>query len=166
MFVMVPENDRFVLAGIAFSLMQSAILLFVFQWRADDLAVRGDVVPNGEVVAVLPAADAPEVFVLPELEDVAMSKMPLLALSFEDVLPEDGDDSKFLPDALFCPVRFCCAASVPAARNNPAAIAKTILMIPFLSVQARLFRKCRARYVITIKVSRKQGKASRFPEKT
>ena len=51
MSVMVPENERLVLDGIVFARMQSSILLFVFHRRPEARA-RGEVVPNGETVAV------------------------------------------------------------------------------------------------------------------
>lgn len=90
MLVIVPENDKFVLEGMAFSLRQSASLQEDFQRRELDVLVRGDVVPKGE--AVVPNGDAvvdfPEaeedVPALPESEDVTASNIPRLTLDFED----------------------------------------------------------------------------------
>ena len=151
MFVIVAENERFVLAGIAFSRMQSAILLVVFQRRADEaFVVRGEVVPNGDVpgevvpngdvvVEVLPAAGAAEPLFVPESEEVARSKMPFLPAAFEedDDLPEEDDVVRPPPLELPSPVRFW-AASGRAARQRLAASAKQAprfigFMLRFLS---------------------------------
>ena len=87
--VIVPEIERLVFDGMAFARMHSSILLFVFQRRAEEDFVRGEVVPNGEdVTVVLPAAGAAVPVFLPASDDVAMSKMPRLPDWFADVLPE------------------------------------------------------------------------------
>jgi len=122
--VMVPEKERLVLDGIAFARMQSAILLLVFQRRAEEDLVRGEVVPNGEVVVVLlPVADAAEPDVFPASDEVAMSKMPLLTfLPDED---EAGADN---------PVRDWAKTAQASAMQKNAVRAMRILMCPVLSV--------------------------------
>ena len=93
MSVTVPENERLVLDGMAFARMQSAILAFVFQRRAEDDRERFEVVPNGETVAVLrPAAGTTEPVFFPASDDVAMSKMPLPPDWLADVLPEFDEE--------------------------------------------------------------------------
>ena len=90
------------------------------------------------MVVVLPTAGATELFFVPELEDVAMSKRPFLpgaSLELDEVLPdvdddlpdvdddlpEEGDDSSELPLELelLCPVRLW-EASGRAARQRQA----------------------------------------------
>ena len=128
--VMVPEKERFVLDGIALSRMQSAILLFVFQRRAEE-RVRGEVVPNGEAVAVvLPAAGAAAPDFFPASGEVAMSKMLLAPDCFAVVLPgeEDGTASPGLDWA---------KTAQATAMQKEAVSAMRILMCPFLSGEGK-----------------------------
>ena len=158
--MIVPENVRFVLDGIVPARMQSAILLFVFQRRVEELLVRFEVVPNGEAVTVdRPAAGAAEPDFFPASDEVAMSKIPLppgfgaVLPEFDDagedssppvcfgaVLPEfddAGEDSsppRELPDAPFCPVRVWATRAQLASTQKKAVSAMRILMCPYLSV--------------------------------
>lgn len=92
MLVIVPENDKFVLEGMALSRRQSASLQEDFQRRELDDFMRGEVVPKGEAVvpkgdAVVDLPEVPddlEVLVLPGSEDVTASKIPRLTLDFEE----------------------------------------------------------------------------------
>lgn len=137
MSVMAPENERLVLDGMVFVRMQSAILLFVFQRRAEELLVRGEVVPNGEDVTVeRPEAGAAEPDFFPASDEVAMSKMPLPPdFAVAEVLPEP-DDAEFdsrPPRELPA----CATRAQLAARQKKAVSAMRILIGLFLSV-----RKC------------------------
>ena len=96
MSVMEPEMERFVFDGMAPARMHSSILLFVFQRRAEEDFVRGEVVPNGEDVTVdLPAAGEAVPVFFPASDEVAMSKMPRPPDWFADDRPElvfEGED--------------------------------------------------------------------------
>jgi hypothetical protein len=172
--VMVPENERLVLDGMAFARMQSAILLFVFQRRAEADLVRFEVVPNGEAVAVArPEAGAAEPDFFPFSDEVAMSKIPLRAVSdgFADVRPEDeaGDDRRppLEPEDAPCPARVWAMRAQQASMQKKAVSAMRILIVPILSgVDVSSAGRTRGRLSLIIKVPRERGKASRFSEKT
>ena len=125
--VIVPEKEMLVLDGIAFARMQSAILVFVFQRRAEDF-VRGEVVPNGEaVVGLLQVAGVTVPPRFPASDEVAMSKMPLPPDCFAVVLPEDEEGGAASP------VRVWAKTAQAAVRQKKAVSAMRILMCPILS---------------------------------
>ena len=119
-------------------------MLVVFQRRPEEERVRDDVVPNGEVVAVvLPAAGAAVPVFFPASDDMAMSKMPLPPDWPADVLPElafDVEDFNRSARDVFpslCPVRDWATRVQQASRQKKAGRAMRILMCRFLSGEGK-----------------------------